>query len=387
MNSLPALLIGGPPHAGKSVLFYSLTHALRQRGVPHHAIRACPDGEGNWSQEADQEVVRLLRIKGDWTDEFTERVCRDIEQRLLPMLIDMGGKPQGTQLQIFGHCTHSLLLLRPDDPESILRWRTLVEENGLLPLAQLYSQLHGTEAITSTFPVIEGTLAGLERHTPVQGPLFDLLVERIAALFGSYSSSELENTLLSRAPTELVLRLPQLLRTLFPGATRWEPAMLPRLLSELPQQTPLSVYGQAPHWLYGTLIAFVGSQPFYQFDPRRGESGGWIAPPSLCIGTPSSPDVAVSLSKNGQVQKLTVEIVKKHLDYLQAETLTFPAVEADAGLILDGSMPSWLLTALVRLYAETDVAWLACHYPPLHKAIVVAARGGTYAPGDLVPMP
>ncbi|GCF10230.1 hypothetical protein KDI_37940 [Dictyobacter arantiisoli] len=38
MNPLPAILIGGPPHAGKSVLFYSLTHALRERNIPHHVI-------------------------------------------------------------------------------------------------------------------------------------------------------------------------------------------------------------------------------------------------------------------------------------------------------------------------------------------------------------
>jgi CRISPR-associated protein Csx3 len=57
VNLLPAVLIGGPPHAGKSVLFYSLTQALRERNIRHHAIRACPDGEGNWSQESDQHLV------------------------------------------------------------------------------------------------------------------------------------------------------------------------------------------------------------------------------------------------------------------------------------------------------------------------------------------
>src|SRR5205807_346444 len=51
VNLLPALLIGGPPHAGKSVLFYNLTKTLHEQGVRHHAIRACPDGEGNWYQE------------------------------------------------------------------------------------------------------------------------------------------------------------------------------------------------------------------------------------------------------------------------------------------------------------------------------------------------
>ena len=69
MNSLPAILIGGPPHAGKSVLFYSLTHALRERHIPHHAIRACLDGEGELvtrkpSQHCEPEFVFVSRRHG-----------------------------------------------------------------------------------------------------------------------------------------------------------------------------------------------------------------------------------------------------------------------------------------------------------------------------------
>jgi len=409
VNLLPAVIIGGPPHAGKSVLFYSLTKALRECGIPHHAIRACPDGEGNWSQESDQETVRLIRVKGDWSDEFTERICLDIERRLLPMLIDVGGKPQGKQLRIFRHCTHSILLLHSHDEQNQLFWRELVEENGLLPLAQLYSELKGTSAITSISPVIEGTLVGLERNTLAQGPLFDVLVERVASLFSSYSREELEKTLLDQAPTELVIQLPLLLETLSPGSKRWEPGMLPALLASLPADTPLSVYGQGPHYVYGALAAYVGQQAFYQFDPRLGEPGmGWIQPPRLQIVSisvsisdekplhvrqsaesavaPILPEVSVQLRENEQASVLTVEIIKKHLDYLQAETLPFPPAPVDKGLILDGSMPSWLLTALVRLYSLSGIPWIACNYPPLKSAVVVMSRVASHSIATLVPI-
>ncbi len=386
VNLLPAVIIGGPPHAGKSVLFYSLTKALRERGIPHHAIRACPDGEGNWSQESDQETVRLIRVKGDWSDEFTERICLDIERRLLPMLIDVGGKPRGKQLRIFRHCTHSILLLHSHDEQNQLFWRELVEENGLLPLAQLYSELKGTGAITSESPVIEGTLVGLERYTLAQGRLFDVLVERVASLFSSYSHEELEKTLLDQAPTELVIQLPLLLETLSPGSKRWEPGMLPALLTSLPADTPLSVYGQGPHYIYGALAAYVGQLAFYQFDPRLGEPGGWVKPPRLQMSARTSPEVSVELHTHGQASVLTVEIIKKHLDYLQAEMLPFPPAPIDKGLILDGSMPSWLLTALVRLYAMAGIPWIACNYPPLKSAVVVMSRVASHSIATLVPI-
>ena len=39
-NPLPAVVIGGPPHSGKSVLAYSLTRALRAPSISHYLLRA-----------------------------------------------------------------------------------------------------------------------------------------------------------------------------------------------------------------------------------------------------------------------------------------------------------------------------------------------------------
>jgi CRISPR-associated Csx3 family protein len=83
---------------------------------------------------------------------------------------------------------------------------------------------------------------------------------------------------------------------------------------------------------------------------------------------------------------LTVEIVKKHLDYLQAEQVPFPSLAREKGIILNGSMPSWLATALVRLYNEVGIDWIACHQPRLEQAVVVTSRNLRYVPGDLIPI-
>jgi CRISPR-associated protein Csx3 len=61
-HSFPAILVGGPPHSGKSVLTYLLSQRLRTAAVEHFVLRACPDGEGDWSYEAPPATVRLLRI-------------------------------------------------------------------------------------------------------------------------------------------------------------------------------------------------------------------------------------------------------------------------------------------------------------------------------------
>ena len=384
-NPLPAILVGGPPHAGKTVLTYSLTQALRARNIDHYVIRACPDGEGDWSQEIDQDAVRVIRVKGTWTPNFVERLCRDLERRHFPLLVDMGGRPEAWQTCILSNCTHSVLLFHPHDEHTIQFWRQLIEENGLLPLALLNSVLDGTSTITSEGPVLKGTLTGLNRNTVAHGPLFELLVERVASLFSSYSSEELKKGHLASAPAEVV-DLDAFLQIWAPETKRWMPEMIPTLLAELPTNTPLAVYGRGPNWVYGALVMQTGTQPFYQFDSRL----GWVAPPLLQIcktDEQSSPELHVRLDKHQDATILKIDVVTKYLDYTEAEYLSFPPVPVDRGLILSGVVPHWLLTALVRLYSRTGIAWIACHQPQLGGAVVVTSRTTNHVPGDLISLP
>src|SRR5437016_1586193 len=138
----PAVMIGGPPNVGKSVLIYSLTQKLRELNIDHYVIRAHPDGDGDWFQETEPEQLRQLRFRGRWTGEFVRYICTCLDRRHLPLLVDVGGLPTEEQARIFGYCTHSLLLL-PDDAQSVEFWCRTAEVNGLLPLARLCSQLDG----------------------------------------------------------------------------------------------------------------------------------------------------------------------------------------------------------------------------------------------------
>lgn len=391
VNLLPAILIGGPPNAGKSVLFYSLTKTLHEQGISHHAIRACPDGEGNWFQEIHQEVgpdnIRLIYFaEKTWTDAFVKGICSDLERRHLPLLVDMGGRPRDWQNCILLRCTHSLLLLRSDDEESARFWRHLVASNGLLPLAQIYSEQHGSSKITVDVPVIQGTITELNRGTLAYGPVFEALVERIAALFSSYSLPELERAKLAMAPADWVVNLDSLLERLDPLAKEWKPEMLRQLATELPTHTSLAIYGRGPGWLYGALAAQAERQLFYQFDPRI----GWLSPPSLQISSQPPPEGIVVQLREHQSKDaliLSVRIANEYLDYLQAEQLPFPTVPTEHGLILDGKIPHWLLTALVRLYHSAGVAWIACNQPQLKSAVVVASRVKAHTIGEVIPMP
>jgi CRISPR-associated protein Csx3 len=381
-ESLPAILIGGPPHTGKSVLTYSLTQALRKRAIDHYVIRACPDGEGDWSQEIDHEAVRLLRVKGQWKQEFVQRICYALEHRQFPLLVDMGGRPTEWQVSILQRCTHSLLLLRPDDETTTRFWLQLVKDTGLLPLARIYSVLYGASAVVSRFPVIEGTLSGLQRHTVAYGSLFDILVERIHALFTTNSAQDLRLAHFANAPAE-VIDLDISLQMFAPHSERWEPVMLQRLLATLPPHRSLAFYGRGSNWLYGALVEHPFPALFYQFDPRL----GWVTPPQLLIGA-ATQAVSVTLWEDSSVTVLSARLLDDYLDYAAAGQLAFPSLSTEKGVILNGKLPHWLVTALVHFYnTVVGVSWVACYSPQLERAVVVVSRVALYTPGDLVSLP
>jgi len=382
VNLLPAILVGGPPHAGKSVLTYSLTQALRKRNIDHYVIRACPDGEGDWSQEIDQRAVSRIRVKGDWTQDFVKNICRDLERRHLPLLVDIGGRPEQWQSVILRHCTHSLLLLHADNENTANFWRQLAATNGLLPLAQLASALDGLSTITSETPIVMGTLVGLKRNTLAHGPLFDLLVERIVSLFSSYSSEELRRGHLDSAPGEVV-DVDTLIKDWAPESKRWEPKMLVPLLDKVPQDTPLAVYGRGTNWLYAALAVHTNTEPFYQFDSRL----GWVTPLPVQFGMSTSPEVQIIPDEYEHLSVLFVRPANDHIDYEQVKDLSFPPLSSKQGLILSGKLPLWLVTALVRLYNDVGTPWIACYYPQLEGAIVVVSHIEAHAIGDIIPLP
>jgi CRISPR-associated protein Csx3 len=376
----PAVLIGGPPHAGKSVLTYSLTRALRQYGIEHYVMRACPDGEGHWSQEAPRQVAEAIRKKGVYTDEFVHSVCADIESRKVPFIVDIGGLPRGEQFQIFRSCTHAILLSHPT-PASV-NWHELVRAYTLELLADLISTLDGPSALETSYPIVRGTLTGLQRGSVVTGEPFESLTRALIKLF-LRTSLGLEQTHMGhRASTETVLNLPQLLRALVPNALDWTPDLLPRLLEVIPCDEPLAVYGRAAHWVYTSLALHTCPVPFFQFDARL----GWLEPLSIQSGPGLHPDLTFEPEVREEYTLLHCHPQTSHLNYRELQHLQAPVLSTTRGLILNGRLPLWLASSLAMCYKLANLPWIAGYYPQTKEAIVIFSQIPQYRPGDRVPV-
>lgn len=379
MNALPAIAIGGPPHAGKSVLCFSLTQALRRRQVQHYVLRAAPDGEGDWANQADQSLVRAIRVKGSASPEWTERMCRDIARRHLPLIVDPGGKPTDWQEAIFDQCTHAILLC-PDDP-SHSEWLDRMVRHGLTVIADLKSDLHGENRIVENGAILRGTLAGLERGKMAQGISFDALVERATALF-AIPFDVLREQHLRSAPTELVIELNRLGRTLngLDQNQQWLPEALPRVLDYMPAAIPLALYDRAPNWLYVALALYARPASLYQFDARL----GWASPPQLRRGmvAENSP-LQFTIHTLSDHTRIEFTLRESYIDYADADDASVPNVPSNTGLVLSGKLPLWLLTGIALAYQ--DAPWLGIYQPQLHdRAVIVHSVVAEKSIGSLV---
>jgi CRISPR-associated protein Csx3 len=355
-NLLPAILVAGPPHSGKSVLAYLLSQRLREAQVSHILLRAAPDGEGDWSYESADEACVRQRQKGVYTADLIEDLLHAIHNRSLPMLVDIGGRPHDAQFRLFDACTHVIHLWREANDRH--EWETWLEERSLIPIASLHTQLAPPDRLEPGAGPLRGVIAGLDRANPQAGLMFERVLERVLGIC-SYPPDALEAEHLRRAPHDVpLLTVAQLARDLGimrPGQELWwAPEHLAGLRDLVPSGEPLALYGRGPVWLYAALAAHVAPAPFYVFDARY---YGWMAPPPVILDSDrANAEFALLTLPEGQDIRLKFERQQAHY-VLKPLPVHVPSLPLDRRVILDGPMPIWLFAALARgLRRQTALA-------------------------------
>ncbi len=366
MNSFPAILIGGPPHSGKSTLCYSLSQALRQRKIAHYLLRAAPDGEGDWTHELENAAVQPVRFKGDWTQHWIDVTCRDVAQRTLPLLVDVGGKPTPDQQAIFDQCTHAIVIAAKDEDRA--PWVEMTQAHNLLLLANLRSTLaplpdRAADPHDAGGPLV-GEVSGLKREAPAPGGLFNALVERVAGLFAPFTEDEVLRIHLSRAPFQSdpgsvhVVHFRDLHRALRPGDPsgrfRLDDDIAPAL-ALIPGDRPIALYGRAPIRLVAAIAA--RRDVCWQFDARL----GWLQAlrPTVCAPDDRSylnhPDLIIEPVESApDTTTLVLRGKDLYLNYDALQTLRLPWIAPDRRVIVGapggGKLPQWLIAGIAAAY-------------------------------------
>ncbi len=210
-----------------------------------------------------------------------------------------------------------------------------------------------------------------------QGTVFNHLVARIADLFSAYSLHEMDLDYLENAPQRALN-----LYDFVPSFKDWETQQLASFLTTLAPEHVPAVYGRAPSWVYAALASHARQSEFYQFDHAL----GWIKPVSVRLSSAINLEIRIFMTDEPDLNatQLTLTFPLTRLEYFQPDPLPFPFVPAEQGIILDGPLPLWLVTALVRLYRDAGVAWIAMYEPRKQGSVVVYSRVSSHQVGDLV---
>jgi CRISPR-associated protein Csx3 len=379
-NPFPAILLAGPPHSGKSVLSYLLTEHLRQMKKPHYLLRAVPDGEGDWYLNGDQSLVRSLRLdhKRGFSAAFVAHMRKVIEQRQVPLLVDIGGRPQGDQFGLIEACSHSILLYH--ETADCAEWQGHLARAGLQPVAELRSMQKADDRILETRPVLTGIISGLERELEGRraGVAFGALLDRVAGIC-DYEETALERLHLKGAPYPALVERELAARLGMPLEHKlfWLPEALPALAGRITPGEAHALYGRGPVWLAAMLAAHSLPAPFAVFDIRF----GWVDAPQVRTHPRGSLKVDYSAAETGG---LWARVALSDQGILETGRFSIAAPPASEGLILSGKLPRWTFAALARFFAKTQ-RWVAVDDPNYNRAIVVFSKSDAMPLGAVLP--
>lgn len=364
------IVVCGPPHSGKSVFLSNLQRLLP---VEHHMlIFGAPDGEWHWSNESDQNMVRELRHKGQFTDDFYDNIVSAItcaEQRLV--LVDTGGRRTDANARIFSVCDAFIIV--SSSQEEMAEWRKFGEAQGCKCIAELDSVLHGACELypEAEDKIIRGRISGLERGQTVKSPVLDAVAKRLCEVIAANAEMTEAELLANINGAKLVDHLGITDRSdPYLGVRPWHTAPALKLTGVARKLETVRIWNVRTSFLS---CAFATALPCVV--ELFGVSEGYVRLPEV------EPQGNGSGSLEWEVSEFPeytlVEYRKKGFftkDLLEA--IIPPIVNPRKGVVLstDGP-PIWLDATIARSYAKAGIPWIAIFVPVESGRVQLSLNG------------
>jgi len=347
---LKKIIICGPPHSGKSVF---LANVMAKLPCDQYIlIYGCPDGEGHWSNIANQSVAKVIRQKGHFDATFMSFVTRSIrnaEQRLV--LVDVGGIRSPQNETIFRECEGYVIL--SSSPEEISAWREFGDGLGLKCLAELDSRLSEEESVV--YPdqgdgILRGLVVGLERGTFVCSAVIDALVERFKGIITANSQMTQAEEQADISGLALADEIGIEDRTdPFLGYRPWHLDLALKAVKRLVAKPLVRIWNVRSFWTAAAICILLKRSVVELFDV----SNGYIAIPDLKPKKAGSP---IGLDwKTIERDDFTIVKFKIQGDIFNISSLHTaypPAVNKGKGVIISGHGPIVLSATIARAYGK-----------------------------------
>lgn len=373
-----AIVVCGPAHSGKSVFFVTLKKQLPREGL--HLFRACPDGEGTWSQLSDEHVAQDLRRKGKFTAEFVTWVLesiRNLKKQVPLVLVDVGGIRSPDNVKIFGECDGFVVLCRQDKAEEKETWERFGTELGLELIASFDSSLNGEDRVDESQQVLRGLVTGLIReerdiHSPAAVSLADRIIgkvdfsqttgksETMTTINLNLLAEEIGVEVVTREITDRNTGEKKPVKSYNWSAKNLVPACT--AAGKFSKEAEVLLNGGAPAFLYSALAHATHPAPTYCADPKL--DGGKILLPDLPLDSQGNEVLTWMVEEREGFTFVDFEIPGGIFDEHDLAKIVLPSVCSTKGLVVSGKGPIYIHAAVTRSYCH-KVRWTATLVPQM----------------------
>lgn len=357
----------GPPHSGKSVFIANLIDKLPTDA--YTIIRACPDGEGTWSNNKNQNETSIVREKGKFTKSFIDGACQAIDNQTNKIvLVDVGGVMSKENEQVFSHCDSFIVL--SSDEEKKKEWLEFGQKLGLTCVGCLDSSLEGKEEIYSRTPYFQGKIVGLERgeiledSVVIKAIVSDIVQKSRYGEKEKIAESEYTGSIID--DTELGFELGYGKEIFTEDGTpikkvRWSENALPKIYQAIQEKL---ISGQAVR-INGIRANFVlcaickaakrqGVKDISAYDIRLKQ---YIPIRDLPKkkGLKQTQGISYNLIENKGNVFMDIDITKEQYSLEDYEQCILPQIKEGKNLYLSGRIPLWLLASISNSYDSSKV--------------------------------
>jgi CRISPR-associated protein Csx3 len=355
------IAICGYKQSGKSVLMANLMRQLPPDSF--YLAFAAPDGEWHWTNFGDQDLVAVVRQKGKFSEDFVSSMVEAIRFNEQPLvLVDTGGVMSPENERIFAVCDGCIILVdRNKYPNGIAEWREFATRNGVTPVAELESDLHGSCELYADRGdgIVRGQIAGLNRGATVQSPTLNAVVDRLREIIRSNADMTEGEMLCNINGATLVTRLDVADRNdPFLGVRPLHLRSALRLTAAVAKLETVRIWNVRAAILASAYAARLPSA-VELYDVSK----GYVRVPEVTPQGAGNGNVAWEI-----LELPEYTLVKfKPTCFITAEMLkgvTPPVIDTEKPVVLahDGP-PMWLDATIVRAYARAGAPWVAMLWP------------------------
>lgn len=352
----------GPPHSGKSVFVINLLNRLPTDA--YTIIRACPDGEGNWSNNKNQKETSIVRQKGQFSEKFVEDVCKRIDnQQNKIVLVDTGGLISKENEEIFKHCDSFVVL--SNDKEQKENWIKFGQSLGLKCIASIDTSLDGKEEIYSRSPYLQGKMVGLTRgkeikNSPIMDDLSSYIIEKSKYNGQIYRKENIIDD------TELGFELGYGKHTLTENKTptnkiEWDGDAVPKIYNYVKQKVnenqSIKINGVRANFILCAICKALKERGIKDIQTFDASTGSYIQikdiPKKKVVK--NSEGLKYYILENKENVFMDIDITKGKYSLNDYNQCILPQIDEKKNLYLSGKIPLWLLASISNSYDTNKI--------------------------------